>query len=75
MKKELSQLSKEEFKLLKSMGVLYDVYPEADTSWSETQKYSKVVYIFKKVLACADEYDIIKLKSHAREWLNRYGKN
>ena len=75
MKKPLSQLTKEEFYTLKSMGVLHDVYPEAGDSWELTQKHSSIVNILKKILASVDRYDIIKLKPLAKEWLKKYGEN
>jgi hypothetical protein len=75
MKKPLSQLTKEEFYTLKSMGVLHDVYPEAGDSWELTQKHSSIVSILKKVLASADNYDIINLKKLARQWLETYDEN
>ena len=75
MKKELSQLTEEEFNTLKSTGVLYDAYPNADKDWPDIQKHSSIVNILKKILASVDKYDIIKLKQLAREWLKKYGEN
>jgi hypothetical protein len=75
MKKPLDQLTEEEFNTLKSTGVLYDAYPNADKDWPDIQKHSSIVNILKKILASVDRYDIIKLKPLAKEWLKKYGEN
>jgi len=75
MKKALSQLTKEEFETLRSLGALEDVFPEGcrqDNSWRSLKAHRQAINIIRKTLACRDEYDIIKLRKQAQKWLNEY---
>lgn len=71
-KKNLSQLTQKEIKTLESMGVLHELYPSYKKELPSIEKYNKVENILNLVLASYDKYDIIKIKTMAREWLNEY---
>jgi len=72
MKKNLYELTLDEFSTLKRMGFLYDIYPDAPEVWTDIKKYQDVVKIFKKILASSDNYDIIELKKLAKDWLDEF---
>jgi hypothetical protein len=51
---------------------LHELYPSYKKELPSIEKYNKVKNILNLVLASYDKYDIIKIKTMAREWLNEY---
>jgi hypothetical protein len=77
MKKKLSQLTKEEFSTLQSLGILDNIFAIRDNAKVDheflDERNAEAKKIIKKIVACCDEYDIIKLKTLAQKWLSKYG--
>ena len=72
MKKELKDLSLEEINTLESMGVMYELYPDAKEHISDITQKLELKKIFKLVLASYDTYDIINVQDLIKEYMTKY---
>ena len=71
--KEFEDLTEDEINNLIAIGALDTLYPDREISTtSEELAFHSAAKIFQMVVEIYDEYDIIRIKKHAKNWLAQY---